>query len=167
MLVYNHNVCFINHVDSCKNQLRHHQPCFTLQWLRNGYDSVSNYQPHNCLLNHLFRGRSKKTSKLRVTGLCEGNSPGTGEFPAQMASNVENVSIWWHHHDIMVPVPLLQFVILNHLSMITVIIKLSAVHWGHFNLCSLIARFMGPIWGRQDPGGPHVGPMIFAIWVAF
>ena len=23
---------------------------------------------------------------------------------------------------------------------------------------------MGPIWGRQDPGGPHVGPMIFAIW---
>ena len=24
---------------------------------------------------------------------------------------------------------------------------------------------MGPIWGRQDPGGPHVGPMIFAIWV--
>ena len=24
---------------------------------------------------------------------------------------------------------------------------------------------MGPIWGRQDPGGPHVGPMKFAIWV--
>ena len=23
---------------------------------------------------------------------------------------------------------------------------------------------MGPIWGRQDPGGPHVGPMSFAIW---
>ena len=31
----------------------------------------------------------KKTSKLRVTGLCVGNSPGTGEFPAQMASNTE------------------------------------------------------------------------------
>ena len=32
---------------------------------------------------------------------------------------------------------------------------------------SLITRFMGnmgPIWGRQDPGGPHVGPMNFAIW---
>ena len=40
----------------------------------------------------------KKTSKLRVTGLCAGNSPGTGEFPAQMASNAENVSIWWRHH---------------------------------------------------------------------
>ena len=24
---------------------------------------------------------------------------------------------------------------------------------------------MGPIWGRQDPGGPHIGPMNFAIWV--
>ena len=26
---------------------------------------------------------------------------------------------------------------------------------------------MGPIWGRQDPGGPHVGPMNFAIWVGW
>ena len=26
---------------------------------------------------------------------------------------------------------------------------------------------MGPIWGRQDPGGPHVGPMNFAVWGAF
>ena len=24
---------------------------------------------------------------------------------------------------------------------------------------------MGPIWGRQDPGGPHVGPMNLPIWV--
>ena len=38
-------------------------------------------------------GGSKKTSKLRVTGLCAGNSPVTGEFPAQKASNAENVSI--------------------------------------------------------------------------
>ena len=42
---------------------------------------------------------SKKTSKLRVTGLCAENSPVTGEFPAQMASNAENVSIWWRHHE--------------------------------------------------------------------
>ena len=48
---------------------------------------VSNQQPHDCLLNRLFRRRSKKTSKLRVTDLCVGNSPVTGEFPAQMASN--------------------------------------------------------------------------------
>ena len=40
-----------------------------------------------------------KTSKLPVAGLCEGNSPVTGEFPAQMASNAENVYIWWRHYD--------------------------------------------------------------------
>ena len=44
------------------------------------------------------RRRSKKTSKLRVTGLCEGNSPVTGEFPAQRTSNADKVSIWWRHH---------------------------------------------------------------------
>ena len=33
-----------------------------------------------------------------VTGLCVGKSPGTGEFPAQMACNAENISIWWRHH---------------------------------------------------------------------
>ena len=69
-----------------------------LQWRHNGRDSLSNHQPHDCLLYRLFRRRSKKTSKLRVTGLCVGNSPGTGEFPAQMASYAENVSIWWRHH---------------------------------------------------------------------
>ena len=41
----------------------------------------------------------KKTSTLRVTGLCAGNSPVTGEFPAQMASNTETVSIWRRHHE--------------------------------------------------------------------
>ena len=72
-----------------------------LQWRHNGRDSVSNHQSHHCLLNGLFRRRSKKTSKLRVTGLCAGNSPVTGEFPAQMASNAENVSIWWRHHAVL------------------------------------------------------------------
>ena len=70
----------------------------TLQWRRNGHDGVSNHQLHHCLLNRLFGGRSKKTSKLRVTGLCEGNLLVTGEFPAQMASTAETVSIWWRHH---------------------------------------------------------------------
>ena len=69
----------------------------SLQWRHNGHNSVSNYQPHDCLLTRLFRHRSQKTSKLRV-GRCAGNSPVTGEFPAQMASNAENVSIWWRHH---------------------------------------------------------------------
>ena len=42
---------------------------------------------------------SKKTLKLLVTGLYAWISPVTGEFPAQKASNAENVSIWWRHHD--------------------------------------------------------------------
>ena len=76
----------------------------SLQWRHNGRDSVPNHQPHHCLLNRLFRRRSKKTSKPRVTGLCAGNSPGTGEFPAQMASNAENVPIWWRHHGVSIRV---------------------------------------------------------------
>ena len=46
------------------------------------------------------RRRSKKSPKLRVTGLCEGNSPVTGEFPAQRVSNAEmfpfdDVIMWY------------------------------------------------------------------------
>ena len=41
----------------------------SLHWRHNDHDGVSNHQPHGCLLNRLFRRRSKKTSKLRVTGL--------------------------------------------------------------------------------------------------
>ena len=73
--------------------------CSITMTRHNGRDGVSNHQPHDCLLNSLFGLRSKKTSKFRVTGLCGGNSPGTGEFPAQMAGNAENVSIWWRHHE--------------------------------------------------------------------
>ena len=42
---------------------------------------------------------SKKTPKVRITGLSAGNSQVTSEFPTQRASNAENVSIWWHYHD--------------------------------------------------------------------
>ena len=71
---------------------------FSLQWRHNGRDGVSKNQAHHCLLNRLFRRRSKKTPKLLVTGLCAGKSPMTGEFPAQMASNARNISIWLRHH---------------------------------------------------------------------
>ena len=70
----------------------------SLQWRHNEGDGVSSHRRLHCLLNCGFRRRSKKNSKLRVTGLCAGNSPVTGEFPAQKASNAENVSIWWRHH---------------------------------------------------------------------
>ena len=51
----------------------------------------------------VYSDADKKTSKLRATGLCAGNSPGTGEFPAQMVSNAENASIWWRHDDVIMP----------------------------------------------------------------
>ena len=66
----------------------------TLQWRHNEHGGVSNHRRLDDLLNRLFRRRSKKTSKLRVTGLCLGNSPVTGEVPAQRASDAENVYIW-------------------------------------------------------------------------
>ena len=52
-----------------------------LQWCHNEHDGVSNHQPHDCLPKRLFRRKSKKTSKLRVTGLCVGNSPGPVNSP--------------------------------------------------------------------------------------
>ena len=67
---------------------------YPLQWRHDERDALSNHQHHDCLLKRLSRCISKKTSKLRVTVLREGNSPVTGEFPAQRASNV---SIWLRH----------------------------------------------------------------------
>ena len=61
----------------------------TLQWRHNERYGVSNHRQPDCLVNRLFTRRSKKTSKRRVTGLCEENSLVTGEFPAQRASNAE------------------------------------------------------------------------------
>ena len=103
MFFLNNDINIYNYAaDNCifyaeKNVL---QIKFTLRWRHNDHAGVSNHQPHGCLLNRLFGRKSKKTLKLRVTGLCAGNSPGTGEFPAQMASYAENVSIWWRHHDL-------------------------------------------------------------------
>ena len=38
-------------------------------------------------------------------------------------------------------------------------------HVSEYPLIAVHRANMGPIWGRQDPGGPNVGPMNFAIWV--
>ena len=62
-----------------------------LQWRHNGRDGVPNHQSRDCLPNRLLRHRSKKTSKLRVTGLCAGNSPVTGEFHLMTSSWFECV----------------------------------------------------------------------------
>ena len=63
----------IGSTESCRNA------SFQLQWRHNERDGASNHQRLNCLLN-LFGRRSKKTTKLRVTGLCVGNPPLTGEL---------------------------------------------------------------------------------------
>ena len=96
--IFHGNTPDISHNDICESRILKMMIIIPLHWCHNGHDSVSNHQPHDCLLNRLFRRRSKKISKLRVTGLCAGNSPETSEFPAQMASSTENVSIWWRHH---------------------------------------------------------------------
>ena len=70
-----------------------------LQWRHNEHDSAWNHQPRDCLLNRLFRRRSKRTWKLRVTCLCVGNSLGPVNSPHKWPSNAEKVSIWWRHHD--------------------------------------------------------------------
>ena len=67
----------------------------SLQLRYNEWDGVSNHRRLDCLHNRLFWRRSKKTSKLLVTDICEGNSAVTGEFYAQ---RVEIVSIWWRHY---------------------------------------------------------------------
>ena len=88
-LIFNHSICS---GDTVANII--------LQWRHNELTGVSNRRSLECLLIRLLKGSLIKISKLCVTGLCEGNSPVTGEFPAQRASNMGNVSIWWRHHDL-------------------------------------------------------------------
>ena len=64
---------------------------YGLHWHHNERDGISNYRRLDCLLNRLFGRRSKKTPKLRVTPLCEGNSPVIGEFTAQRVHNADDV----------------------------------------------------------------------------
>ena len=97
--------------------LHHMKHYMALQWRHNGLDGISNHQPRDYLLGHLIRRRSKKMSKLRGTGLCAGNSPVTGVFPARMASNAEYVSIWWCHHGIIISHQLQQYDIVYKTTM--------------------------------------------------
>ena len=68
-------------LDMCVYVIHTKHTLSSLHWRHNDHDCVSNHQPHGCLLNRLFGRRSKKTSKLHVTGLCAGNSPGPVNSP--------------------------------------------------------------------------------------
>ena len=72
--------------DKAQNKIPLAQACFLLarpnfhsHWRalvsQPAQDGISNHRCPNCLLNHLFRCRLKKMSKLCITGLCDGNSP--------------------------------------------------------------------------------------------
>ena len=71
-----------NSADDHRNRVFTGPKRSTNSWIYPYYSSAPpppttpHHQPHGCLLNRLFGRRSKKTSKLRVTGLCAGNSPG-------------------------------------------------------------------------------------------
>ena len=63
------------HIEAWIKWLTYGRRHFTLLWRHNEHDGVSNHQPNDCLLNRSFRRRSRKTSKLRVTGRRPVNSP--------------------------------------------------------------------------------------------
>ena len=118
-----------------------------LHWRHNERYGVSKHRRVHGLLECWFRRRSQKTSKLRTTGLCAGKSPVTGEFPAQNASNAENISIWWRHH---------QRDSKSRNSDLTTLRPRGILHYGHHVATGLTLR--SPPARRSEgieTGGPH------------
>ena len=114
----------------------------------------------NTLLN--TDNRSKKTSKLRVTGFCEGNSPVTGEFPTQRASNAGNVYIWWRHHLTRIghsPVWILRVVLLSWPSGQVSVWSWATLARSLFQFWKMTMASVHPwyhcLWGQH---GAHLGP---------
>ena len=72
----------------------------TLQWRHNEDDGVSNHQPHDCLLNGLFKAQIKENIKApRHWPFCR-KFTGNRWITRTMANNAENVSIEWRHHEL-------------------------------------------------------------------
>ena len=71
-----------------------------LQRRHNEHDGVSDHQPHDCFLKRLFRQKNQRKHQSSASlAFMWGIHRSTGEFPAQSASNAENVPIWWRHHE--------------------------------------------------------------------
>ena len=68
-----------------------------LQW-RHEREGVSNHGRLDCLLNRLSGADERNHQSSASLAFVGGNSPVTGEFPAQRASDAEKVSIWWRYH---------------------------------------------------------------------
>ena len=126
----------------CRRPSRNASYSQTLQWRHNESDGVSYL---DCLLNHLFRHRSKKTSKLRATGLCKANTLVTWRG----TSNAEKVPF--------------DDIIMKHRKSCLCTYTLSSVALvsSATSIPSQIARFMRSTWG---PPGPHVVPMWAPCW---
>ena len=116
----------------------------TLQWRYNEHYGVSNHQPHDCLLNRLFRCRSKKTSKLHITGLCAGNSPRRGPVMRKMIPFDDVIMIFLETHVMMSSVQWTE-------SMIFVCVLLFAV------LVSALLSFTPP--GSSVPSPNDITPL--------
>ena len=70
----------------------------TSQWRHNGCDSVSKSPASRLFTQPFIQTQIKENIKAPCHWPLCGEFTGTGEFPAQMASNAENVSIWWRYH---------------------------------------------------------------------
>ena len=82
----------IQHIDGLMQET-------SLQWRHNVRGGVSNHQPHDCIYSTVYSGADQRKHQSSASlAFVWVNSPMTGEFPAQRASNAENVSIWWRHH---------------------------------------------------------------------
>ena len=113
----------------------------------------------------------RKYSKLCVTGLCEGDSPVSGEFPAQRASKAENVFIWWRHHVIRHKVCSLlcgAFFVVIISSFLANRVFLFSIFQDHFT-CTLAVNYpvskvhvanMGPSGADRTQVGPMLAPWI-------
>ena len=73
--------------------------CESLQWRHNERDGGSIHQPHEFFYSTVYSDADQRKHQSSASlAFVRGIHPGTGEFPEQMASNAENVSIRWHHH---------------------------------------------------------------------
>ena len=153
---------------SCKSTL---YQIIALQGHHNDRGGVSNHWRLDCLFMLLVRRKSQKTSKLRVTGLCEGYPQLIGWFPTQRASSTENVSIWWRHHGIIKHILGLMNAIKTGLYFQNMMVRII------FSSLALIERFVPTsIWGKylahqniMNQSFPKMQPAwsTYRIWYLF
>ena len=105
--------------------------------------------------------------------LC-GEFTGTGEFPAQRASNAENVSIWWRHHVLFISnvyAYITWFIYLvQHTNFFGIICKQMPWQWRHMRVMSpnslvtrLFVQQFAQINNKRSTKAPHYWPFMRRI----